>query len=488
MLIRLICIFAGGIQVSGFQIPVVPSSSRHFFTKIASASVQDDIVPSSTEDTASPQLAKEGLQYECDDNADCTLTPCPDEGCRTSLDVRIHNTWYNLSGWRKAHPAGSHWIDMYDGRDATDIMDAFHSEKAKEMYKRLPKSDEKIVNMLENSTPRDTSVQKNFRKLRTELEGEGWFDRDYFHEGKLLGIVFSLFIGAAATAHSVPVVSTMLLSLAFTNSGWIGHDYIHGVDKFSDKMRMFSPLFGGLGCQWWSNKHNNHHAHTNEMGVDADMAEGPLLYSYAPDPAKDSPARKIQHILMPVTFSLLFWLWRIRSLQIIVPAIEDKLPRAKEELYALMGHYFMLLTFIPYNVWLPAFFISGMMTAFIVTPTHQNDAFFTGDQEDWVTAQFRTTRNAVLTNPFSTWLWGGMQYQLEHHLFPAMPRSKYPKLKPIIEKFAADNGLEYLESGEIDILVTNWELYREVAKADPVPGAPSAAYFNLDEKIAPASS
>merc|ERR1740130_2036160 len=52
-----------------------------------------------------------------------------EEKCKTSLDVRIHGDWYDLTGWRKAHPAGVHWIDWYDGRDATEVMDAFHSEK-----------------------------------------------------------------------------------------------------------------------------------------------------------------------------------------------------------------------------------------------------------------------------------------------------------------------------------------------------------------------
>uniref|UniRef100_A0A7S3QJG0 Fatty acid desaturase domain-containing protein n=1 Tax=Chaetoceros debilis TaxID=122233 RepID=A0A7S3QJG0_9STRA len=486
----LLCLLAQ--TVSGFQLPVVSlsgaahvplhsrrSPSRHFFpTRIHSTIAKGEI---------EIDISKSPVQYECDENVDCTLTPCPeDEGCRTSLDVRIHKTWYNLSGWRKAHPAGSHWIDSYDGRDATEVMDAMHSEKAKEMYKRLPKSDEATSQVLESSTPLDTDVQMNFRKLRTDLEGKGWFEREYLHEFKLITIVSSLFVGAASVADSVPLLSTALLSLAFTNAGWIGHDYMHGVDEFSNKMKMFSSVCGGLGKSWWNDKHNNHHAHTNEMGIDGDMAEGPLLFSYAPDPANDSPMRKIQHFTMPFTFSLLFLLWRFRSLQAVVPAVEEKRPRAKEDLYALMVHYFLLLTFIPVNVWVPAMFMSGLMTAFIVTPTHQSDAFFNDNQEDWVTAQFKSTRNAVLTNPFSTWLWGGMQYQLEHHLFPTMPRSQYPKLKPIIEKFAAENGLEYLESGEVDILRTNWELYRDVAKADPVPGAPAGAYFSLEEKIASA--
>jgi fatty acid desaturase len=41
------------------------------------------------------------------------------------------------------------------------------------------------------------------------------------------------------------------------------------------------------------------------------------------------------------------------------------------------------------------------------------------------------------------WLWGGMQYQLEHHLFPTMPKYKYAQVRPIIQKWANDNGIEY---------------------------------------------
>ena len=66
-----------------------------------------------------------------------------------------------------------------------------------------------------------------------------------------------------------------------------------------------------------------------------------------------------------------------------------------------------------------------------------------------------------MSNPISSWIWGGMQYQIEHHLFPSIPRSKLPALKPIIEKFAEDNNIEggYRESGELEILRMNWETY-----------------------------
>lgn len=342
------------------------------------------------------------------------------------------------------------------------------------MWSRLPKSNEAIAAQLEEDVVPDSSTQIAFRELREQLEKDGWWERDFVHEATLLGIFASLVIGSFATAHTLPGVSIVLTGLAMTNAGWLGHDYVHGVDKFCEKMRFFVALAGGLGATWWSDKHNKHHALTNEMGVDEDIATDPFLYPWAPDPKHDSPLRKIQHLIFFIPFSFLFALWRFDTMQVIVTAVEEKRPDAKKELYALLAHYAILLTFLPINVWLPATLFSGLLSALIVTPTHQSEEMFAEYQPDFVTAQFESTRNAVMTNPFSEWLWGGMQYQLEHHLFPSMPRSKYPKLRPILTKFAEENDIPggYRESGEFEILKMNWDLYKEVAEADPVPGAP----------------
>jgi acyl-lipid Delta6-acetylenase / acyl-lipid (9-3)-desaturase len=159
---------------------------------------------------------------------------------------------------------------------------------------------------------------------------------------------------------------------------------------------------------------------------------------------------------------------------VAVEAVEKKRPDAKGELYSLLIHYAVLLTVFPISVWLPSVFLSGLMSALIVTPTHQSESLFEEYQPDWVTAQFLSTRNAVMSNPFSEWLWGGMQYQLEHHLFPSMPRNKYPQLRSILQKFAENNKIPggYRETGEFQILKMNWLLYKSVAEAEPVPGAP----------------
>jgi hypothetical protein len=65
--------------------------------------------------------------------------------------------------------------------------------------------------------------------------------------------------------------------------------------------------------------------------------------------------------------------------------------------------------------------------------SHQTEELLVAHEHDWVLNQFLTTRDARTANAFSEWLWGGMQYQLLHHLFPDMPRYKYPALRPKVE-------------------------------------------------------
>ena len=165
------------------------------------------------------------------------------------------------------------------------------------------------------------------------------------------------------------------------------------------------------------------------MGVDEDIATDPFLFQWVPSPENDSPLRKIQHLIFYIPFSFLFALWRFDSMQVAIDGVEQQRPNAKSELQSLLIHYLFLFNLFPYTVWIPAIFMSGLVSSLFVTPTHQSEELFEEYQPDWVTAQFQSTRNAVTTNPFSEWLWGGMQYQLEHHLFPSMPRNKYPLLK-----------------------------------------------------------
>ena len=87
------------------------------------------------------------------------------------------------------------------------------------------------------------------------------------------------------------------------------------------------------------------------------------------------------------------------------------------------------------------------------------------EQGEFVDIQFRSTRDAEVKNPVMEMLWGGMDTQLEHHLFPTLPRYKYHKLRPLLQAFAAKQpDYKYLISSDTEIIRQNWATLREFAK------------------------
>jgi len=391
------------------------------------------------------------------------------------LLVRIDDEWYDLSRWRKAHPAGTHWIDLYKNQDATEVMYGFHSDKGMDMLKRLPKAKHAPEGIADVS-----QTTRNFRKWRQELVDEGWFKRDW--KGEAFNLVsWSLWITAGIMLAQFPVLGAQFGAVFFigvsnTIAGWLAHDYVHGRGKWADIMRPFGSFCAGMSPTWWSEKHNLHHARTNEVGKDEDIATDPALFLWAPDPKNDAPWRKYQGMYLPAPMSLLFFLWRFDS---ITTAIQRK---NWSELTGLAVHYAVMLYFVPVATFIGALFLSGFMTAIITTVTHQTEDLFFDEEPEFVDGQFRSTRDAVCTNPFSEWLWGGMQYQLEHHLFPTMPRYKYPALVPHVKKFAEDNNLSFRQTSEFPLLWRNIRLYQKVATLAPAPGAKGSRPENVERK------
>jgi len=418
--------------------------------------------------------------WECTPPAapvDCVQVEQPRK--KERLVVRMDDRWVDLTGWRKAHPAGSHWIDVFDKNDATEVMHAFHSDTAMQMLARLPNAKDADVPL---GAPDVTPHTRNFRTLRAQLLQDGWFKRDAFKEAKTLTpwvVTMALAWKASASAH--PWLAALLLGVANTSAGWIAHDYIHGRGRWPSLMRGFGELGGGMSATWWSDKHNMHHALTNVVGVDEDLMVDPALFLWAPAKENDNPMiRKVQHLYWALPYSFLFAIWRIDSLKV---AFQRKL---WGECARLGAHYALLFALFPARVLLPAVFLSGLLTATIVTVSHvTEDIFFDGPHKvDYVESQFRSTRDFVCSNPGLEYLAGGMNYQLEHHLSPTMPRYMYPKLVPVIKKFAAENNLPYKVDGDWAILKRTVAKLRDVAKLPQDPTGPST---RSDEWVLPAA-
>ncbi|KAL1519950.1 hypothetical protein AB1Y20_023437 [Prymnesium parvum] len=408
-----------------------------------------------------------------------TRTERPARELHSRLNVRIDDEWYDLTNWRVAHPAGTHWIDAYNNSDATEVMYAFHSERAMEMFKRLPKS--KAPPALRPPTPASYA----FRQFRQRLVEEGWFKPSVWGETKKL-LPWATTLGAGLSLAMRPqrtfthgVLAVLLLAISNSLAGWLAHDYVHGRSRFCSIMRGFGEIAGGMSTTWWSNKHNMHHALTNEVGYDEDIALEPFLHLWQPDPKNDVQwLRKWQHVYWPLPYSTLFWYWRLDSIRYVIKH------KKWNEAARLAVHWATFAALVPFHLIFFSVWLSGLITATIVTVTHQSEEIFYGHnlrKFDFVEAQFRSTRDAKCNNPISHILWGGMQWQLEHHLFPTMPRYRYPALSKEIIKFAEEQkalgqgeGLDYRVTGEFKIIADNVALLKQLAEADPVPGNPNA--------------
>ena len=169
-------------------------------------------------------------------------------GSIRALDVRIDDKWFDLSRWRAAHPSGPHWIDGFDGCDATEVMHAFHSDDAMAMLARLPQS------RAPPTAAEPTPLMLAFRQYRRELVDEGWFERVWWREAATLAPCLLLYVTGTVLARRCCWLATVLLALGSTSAGWIAHDYVHGRGRFCAAMRGFGALFNGHSASWWSAK------------------------------------------------------------------------------------------------------------------------------------------------------------------------------------------------------------------------------------------
>jgi len=364
---------------------------------------------------------------------------------KKKLVLRIDDKLYDLTAWKTQHPGGVTILEELNGGDATDVFYSLHSKAAIARLKNMYSS-----TVPDKDTPK---VSQNFRKLRAKLQQEGWFERSPFWEVFYPAAILFLVIMGVMVAPDYPILAIILIGTALEQCGWLGHDYVHGREGLTYPLGVFTGCtLGGFSRSWWSRKHNKHHAFPNTLGVDDDIALDPVFHLWLPDPEKDVANRRFQFLYFLPVYSLLYASWRYQSL---VFTWEKKM---WGEFSLLCLSYVWMFSCLQWWVVIGAILFGGFLVAVVVTASHQSEELIHRNETyNFITAQFRSTRDAHSDNPFMNYLWGGMQYQLEHHLFPTMPRYYYGKLVPKIAQFAKQNGLEYKTDSMAGILVRNFK-------------------------------
>lgn len=397
---------------------------------------------------------------------------------KKTLRLKIDNKWYDLTQWQKVHPGGAQILQYLNGEDATDAFYSLHSKEAVERLNRLPS----VVSTPELENDHTRVLDKDivlFREFRKQLEEQGWFNRDVKWELFYLLSVYTLAsLGTYLGVTGHPILAILCIGVCMQQAGWIGHDYTHGRGGYCYYMaKLMSGLINGFSPSWWSNKHNTHHVYTNYLGIDTDIANDPMFHLFFPNADNDVKMRRLQHIYFYPAAAFLYVSWRIQSVQYAWAH------RNYKELM-MMSLSYIWLSFLPLSVTIFSILLGGGLVGVIVTATHQSEEMYTpekqaGGQYNFVRCQFNTTRDALCGDFISEYLWGGMQYQLEHHLFPTMPKYKYASLQPLIKQFAAKAGLEFRAENVSSILYRNYQTLKYYAsdvnhlKFEDIPKPPT---------------
>ena len=357
------------------------------------------------------------------------------------LRLAIDGVWYDLTHWQHQHPGGPAILSHLHNQDATDAFYSLHSTDAIARLQRLSRTSLATPVKQGDLPPLDPATL-SFRALRHRLLSDGWFHRNPLWEAFYLLSVYGLALLGTVVASSHPVLAVLCIGLSMQQAGWIGHDYVHGRGGYQRWAgRLMSGTINAFSPSWWSSKHNTHHVFTNHVGIDVDIENDPVFHLFHPHPSQDVFLRRFQHLYFVPVAAFLFVSWRIQSLQHTL-----RTNNAGEMVAMLLN--FTWLCYLGAPVAFFSIYLAGALVAVIVTATHQSEEMLppvhmNPTKYNFVSCQFATTRDARCGHWAMEWLWGGMQYQLEHHLFPTMPKYRYAQLCGIIEEWAKGQALDY---------------------------------------------
>ncbi len=253
------------------------------------------------------------------------------------------------------------------------------------------------------------------------------------------------------------------LAVAYTQVAFLGHDAGHRQIFRSRRANYrLGALLGNLGVGmsygWWIDKHTRHHAHPNEIDGDPDIDVGALVFTSQQAQARGRLGRSLSRMQAYLFFPMLLlegMNLHVSGLRALSgPSITSRRNRAAEIcLFAIHVIGYLTVVFIVLSPWQAVAFIAvhqalfGLYMGCSFAPNHKGMPVLTGDEKlDYVRRQVLTSRN-VRGNRITDFILGGLNYQVEHHLFPNMPRPNLRRAQPMIRRFCAEHDISFAETG-----------------------------------------
>jgi fatty acid desaturase len=307
----------------------------------------------------------------------------------------------------------------------------------------------------------------DYARLSRAVRQAGLMDRRLGSYGWRIAI--TVFLLAAGWAAFVLVGNSWwqlalaaFLAVMFTQVGFLGHDAGHRQICASRRVSyilgiLLSNLGIGLSFGWWVAKHNRHHANPNTEGADPDI----MMRALAMTTGQAGSSRGVSRMVYRCQAFLFFPMLLGEAFSVHVASIRALSSRARQHRLAeaalLAVHFaaYLAVVFLVLSPVKAVVFILvqqglfGMYLGASFAPNHKGMPILRQkDKHDFLRRQVLTSRN-IRGGWFTDLALGGLNYQIEHHLFPSMPRPSLRRSQPIIRDFCRQLGLPYCQASLI---------------------------------------
>ena len=319
----------------------------------------------------------------------------------------------------------------------------------------------------------------DFRDLRRLVQQQGLLDKQpgYYTFKVLSALVLlaaSLAVLAVVDNLWVQLLNAAFLGFVFSQIAFLGHDAGHyqiaRSPRRNEMVGLLATFLIAMDLSWWIDKHNRHHTNPNELGVDNDIEVSVLAFTEEQALSKPLLLRPVIRYQAFLFFPILFLAsmsLRFGGVHYLIRGRGAKYPVLEPALMVAHGVLYLAGLYLVLGLWQGALFllihqgVAGLFMGGTFAPNHKGmPVVDKGSGLDFLTHQVVTSRN-IRPHPLTDLCYGGLNYQIEHHLFPSMPRNNLRKARALVKSFCQERQLPYHETS---VIGSNWEMLKYLHK------------------------
>ena len=312
--------------------------------------------------------------------------------------------------------------------------------------------------------PEPQHLQANdYAELKRLIKQKGLLDRQlgYYAYKSVLNLVLlaiSIVLLMVVDALWLQLLNAAFLAFVLVQMGFIGHDVGHQQvfrsARNNETLSLVMSFVVGMSRTWWIEKHNQHHSNPNHLDLDPDIDIPILAFSEEQALSKRGFYRhvtKYQALLFYPMLCLQGFGLRLASVLYILRN-KVKYPVAEPIIMAAHLVIYGVVVFYLLGAWHGMMFILvnqlvvGLYTGWTFAPNHKGMPVLNGESQlDFLTRQVITARN-VKSSFINDFMYGGLNYQIEHHLFPSMPRNRLKEAQKIVKRYCQTHSVAIHET------------------------------------------